>query len=91
MTLVVDYAGRVSDFKTIAGRVHEKKHWWAGLYSERMAIMGPISRALDRFIDKLPRWAKVILMVLVVVGCVYYIAHYGFLTFLLKAILSPMP
>jgi hypothetical protein len=53
--------------------------------------MGPISRFLDKQIDKLPRWAKVILMVLVVVGCVYYIAHFGFLTFLLKMIFSPLP
>ena len=61
------------------------------MFSEKMSIMGPISRALDRLIDKLPRWAKLILMVFVAVGCVYYIAHYGFFIFLLKMIFSPLP
>jgi hypothetical protein len=56
-----------------------------------MAIMGPISRALDKLIDRLPRWAQWILMVFVAVGSVYYIAHYGFFTFLLKMIFSPLP
>jgi nitrate reductase NapE component len=53
--------------------------------------MGPISRAIDKLIDKLPRWAQLILLVFVAVGSVYYIAHYGFLTFLLKMIFSPLP
>jgi hypothetical protein len=30
-------------------------------------------------------------MVFVAVGSVYYIAHYGFFTFLLKMIFSPLP
>jgi hypothetical protein len=47
--------------------------------------MGLISRG----IDKLPTWAKFILMVLTVLGSVYYIAHYGFFTFLLRMIFSP--
>jgi hypothetical protein len=53
--------------------------------------MGPISRAVDRLIDKLPRWAQLTLMALVALGCVYYIAHYGFFTFLLRMIFSPVP
>jgi hypothetical protein len=52
-----------------------------------MAIMGAISRA----IDKLPRWAKFILTVFTLLGSVYYIAHYGFFSFLLHAIFSPAP
>jgi hypothetical protein len=48
--------------------------------------MGLISRAVDR----LPTWAKFILAALTVVGSVYYIARYGFLTFLLKAVFSPL-
>jgi hypothetical protein len=53
--------------------------------------MGPISRAISRAIDKLPKWAKFSLVVLLVLGCVYYIAHYGFFSFLLHMIFSPMP
>jgi len=30
-------------------------------------------------------------MVFVAVGSVYYIAHYGFFTFLLRMIFSPLP
>ena len=56
-----------------------------------MAIMGPISRAIGRLIDKLPRWAQWILMLFAAVGSVYYIAHYGVLIFLLKMIFSPLP
>jgi hypothetical protein len=52
-----------------------------------MAIMESISRA----IDKLPTWAKFILMVFAVLGSVYYIAHYGFFSFLLRMIFSPVP
>ena len=52
-----------------------------------MAIMESISRA----IDKLPTWAKYILMVFAVLGSVYYIAHYGFFSFLLHMFLSPVP
>jgi len=56
-----------------------------------MAIMGPISRAISRAIDKLPKWAKFILVVLLVLGSAYYIAHYGFFSFLLRMIFSPVP
>jgi hypothetical protein len=52
-----------------------------------MAIMGLTSRA----IDKLPTWAKLILGILAVLGSVYYIANYGFFTFLLRMIFSPVP
>jgi hypothetical protein len=56
-----------------------------------MAIMGPISRAIDKLVDKLPRWAKLICAVFIVLGSVYCIAHYGFFSFLLHAIFSPAP
>lgn len=56
-----------------------------------MATMGPISRAISRALDRLPRWANVILVVVVVIGSIYYIAHYGFFTFLLRMILTPLP
>jgi hypothetical protein len=56
-----------------------------------MAIMGPISRAISRALDKLPRWANVILMVSAVLASVYYITHYGFFSFLLRMIFSPLP
>jgi len=45
--------------------------------------------SISRAIDKLPAWAKLILMVFAIVGSVYYIAHYGFLSFLLRMIFSP--
>ncbi|MGA3130981.1 MAG: hypothetical protein ABSD59_09285 [Terracidiphilus sp.] len=48
-----------------------------------------ISKALDKVFDKLPAWAKLICALFLVLGSVYYIAHYGFLTFLLHAIFSP--
>ena len=57
------------------------------VFSESMAIMGSISRA----IDKLPPWVKFILMVFAVLGSVYYITHYGFFSFLLHMIFSPVP
>jgi hypothetical protein len=56
-----------------------------------MAVMGPISRAISRGIDRLPRWAKLILMVLALVGNVYYMARYGFFSYLLRMIFSPLP
>jgi hypothetical protein len=46
--------------------------------------MGVISRA----IDKLPRWARVILIVVGLAFFVYGIAHEGWI-FILKAIFSP--
>jgi hypothetical protein len=49
--------------------------------------MGLISKA----IDKLPNWAKLIGLVLTVVGCVYCINKYGFFSFLLRVIFSPVP
>jgi hypothetical protein len=52
-----------------------------------MAIMGSISRAMDN----LPIWAKSICAVVAVFGSVYYIAHYGFFSFLLHLIFSPVP
>jgi hypothetical protein len=68
-----------------------KKRYWGGLFSERMAIMGPISMAIGRLIDKLPRWAQLTLMVFVVLEAVYCIARYGFFSFLLRMILTPLP
>jgi hypothetical protein len=53
--------------------------------------MGPISRAISRALDKLPRWANLILMTFVALGSVYYIAHFGFFSFLLHMIFSPLP
>jgi hypothetical protein len=44
---------------------------------------------ISKAIDKLPTWAKLILMVLTVIGSVYCIARYGFWSFLLHAIFSP--
>jgi hypothetical protein len=61
------------------------------VFSEKMAIMGPISRAISKALDKLPRWANWILMVFAVLGSGYYIAHYGFFSFLLRMIFSPLP
>lgn len=50
--------------------------------------MGLISRALDKIIDPLPKWAKWILGVLVAIGFIYGIVRDGFL-FILKVIFSP--
>ena len=52
-----------------------------------MAGMGVISRA----VDKLPAWVQGILAVIAIAVSVYYIAHYGFFSFLLHMIFSPMP
>ena len=49
--------------------------------------MGSISGA----VDKLPTWAKLICMVITVLGSVYCIARYGFFSFLLHVIFSPVP
>lgn len=48
-----------------------------------------ISNAIGKVVDKLPPWAKVIFYILVVVGSVYCIAHYGLGEFLLRVIFSP--
>jgi hypothetical protein len=53
--------------------------------------MGPISRGISRALDKLPRWANLMLMAFVALVSVYYIAHYGFFSFLLRMIFSPLP
>jgi len=50
-----------------------------------MAVMKWISKT----IDKLPMWAKLILMALTVLGSAYSIARYGFFSFLLRVIFSP--
>ena len=47
--------------------------------------MGVVSRA----IDKLPTWGQVILVVVAIATGVYFIAHYGFLSFLMRMIFSP--
>ena len=49
-----------------------------------MATMGFISKAIDR----LPRWAQLILMILGLAALIYGIAHEG-LIFIVKAIFSP--
>ena len=46
-------------------------------------------RLMSKAIDKLPRWAKVILAILTVIGSIYVIAKEGFWIFLLKVIFSP--
>jgi hypothetical protein len=50
-----------------------------------MPYMGVVSRA----IDKLPTWVQAILVVVAISASVYYIAHYGFLAFLVRTIFSP--
>jgi nitrate reductase NapE component len=52
-----------------------------------MTGMGFTSKALD----KLPSWAKFIFMVFAVFASVYYISHYGFLSFLLNMLFKPVP
>ena len=55
--------------------------------------MGLISRAIDKVVDRLPRWAKFILAAifipLVILGSVQLIARDGLFTFLLQLIFSP--
>lgn len=48
-----------------------------------------IGEWISKAIDKLPRWAQLIWLALLVIGSVYYIAHFGFWTYLLKVIFSP--
>ena len=48
-----------------------------------------VMQCLSKAIDKLPTWAKLILMVLAVFGSAYFIARYGFFSFLLHLIFSP--
>jgi hypothetical protein len=44
---------------------------------------------ISKAIDKLPTWAKVIFYICTVLGGVYCIAQYGFLSVLLHVIFSP--
>ena len=48
-----------------------------------------ISAAIGKVVDRLPLWGKVIFYVLILLGSVYCIAHYGFFHFLLRVIFSP--
>jgi hypothetical protein len=50
-----------------------------------LAGMGVMSRG----IDKLPSWVRVILMLIAIGASIYYVAHYGFFSFLLRMIFSP--
>jgi len=50
-----------------------------------MADMGVVSKALD----KLPTWVRMIVLVTAISTSAYYIAHYGFLSFLMRMIFSP--
>jgi hypothetical protein len=77
----VNYANRLLHLTRFHSKPPCKRYqnkWRGSLFSETIVIMGPISSALDRLLDKLPRWAQRILMVFVAVGSVYYIAHHGF-------------
>ena len=44
---------------------------------------------ISRALDKLPTWAKSILVVITIIGSVYCIARWGFLSFVLHVIFSP--
>ena len=68
-----------------------KKNSGRGLFSEKMLPMGPFTKAIDRLVDQLPGWAKLLGAPLVVFGCVYSVHRFGFFTFLLKVIFSPLP
>lgn len=47
--------------------------------------MGLISTSIDR----LPKWAKVLLGVILMLGGAYYISRYGLVSFLLHLIFGP--
>lgn len=51
--------------------------------------MGLISKAIDKIVDPLPTWAKGILGLLIVIGCIYGIIREGFFWFLLRVLLAP--
>jgi hypothetical protein len=51
---------------------------------ESMAGMGVVSKA----IDKLPTCVRVIFLAIAISASAYYIAHYGFLSFLMRMIFS---
>ncbi len=57
------------------------------MLSESIASM--FYKAIDKVVDKLPTWVKLILLVLTVLLSVYCIAKYGFWSFLLRVIFSP--
>jgi hypothetical protein len=44
---------------------------------------------ISRAVDKLPTWAKAILLVLAILGTVDGIARHGFFPFMLRVIFSP--
>lgn len=48
-----------------------------------------IGTTIGKFVDRLPQWGKFTFYGLTVIGCVYYIARYGFFQFLLRTIFSP--
>lgn len=48
-------------------------------------------RFTSKALDKLPIWAKFIFMVFAAFASVYYVAHYGFWSFLLNMIFKPVP
>jgi len=52
-------------------------------------IMGLMSKAVDKLVDPLPKWAKFLLVALLVVGSIYAIARDGFWHSLLHVIFSP--
>jgi hypothetical protein len=58
---------------------------WDFSTRESLAGMGLISNA----IDKLPKWAKVVLFVAIIVSSISCIVKYGFFTFLIRMIFSP--
>lgn len=49
--------------------------------------VGIISKATER----LPGWAQVLVIALAIAASLYEIVHYGFWSFLLHFIFSPMP
>jgi hypothetical protein len=61
------------------------KSLWVYWRHESIAAMGVISRATD----KLPTWVQVVLMVVSIFVSMYYIAHYGLFSFLMRMIFSP--
>lgn len=54
----------------------------------RYPIVSLIS-LFDKVFDRLPTGARVVFAVLILVGSIYWIAHYGLVSFLLRVIFSP--
>lgn len=48
-----------------------------------------ISGVVDKLIDKLPAWAKPVLVAVTLLGSVYCVVRYGFLSFVLHVIFRP--